>query len=91
MQKLQVHSEVYINGKLLNLEKALERQVFLLYSPQKRAENEMTWNKMENVATSKCDNKETVEAYTGRTDQRGKDATSSGPTKQNHAILAALT
>ena len=91
MQKLQVHSEVYVNGKLLNLEKALEGQVFLLYSPQKRAENEMTWNKMENVATSKCDNKETVEAYTGRTDQRGKDATSAGPTKQNHAILAALT
>ena len=43
------------------------------------------------MATSKCDNKETVEAYTGRTDQRGKDATSAGPTKQNHPILAALT
>ena len=51
----------------------------------------MKWNKKENVATSKRDNKETVEAYTGRTDQRGKDATSAGPTKQNHAILAALT
>ena len=41
------------------------------------------------MATSKCDNKETVEAYTGRTDQRGKDATSAGPTKQNHAKVSA--
>ena len=28
LQKLQAHSQVHVNGKLLNLEKALGRQVF---------------------------------------------------------------
>ena len=41
LQNLQAHSQVYVNGKLLNLEKLLESKLFLFCSPQRRAENEM--------------------------------------------------
>ena len=85
-QKLQVHSQVYLHGKLLNLEKAPGRQVISVLFPKKddRKWYEMTWNGKRE--TRKCDNEATVEPYTGWTNQRAKDAISAGPTKQKDAI-----
>ena len=43
LQKLQAHSQVYVNGKLLNLEKAPGRQVIsVLFSTKE----EGIWNEM---------------------------------------------
>ena len=69
LQKLQAHSQVYIDGELLNLKKAPGRQVVSILLSTKEGGNR---NKMENGRTRKCDRKETGEPYTGRTDQRGK-------------------
>ena len=41
LQKLQAHSQVYVNGKLLNLEKAPGRQVFAVLLSKRGAESEM--------------------------------------------------
>lgn len=56
-QKLQAYSQVYFNEKLFNLEKAPGRQdnSVLFSKKEGRLRNEM-----ENMATRKCDNKETV-------------------------------
>ena len=52
LRKLQAHSWVCVKGKLLNLEKAF---VSIVFSTKEGG--------MENVATRKCDSKETVERY----------------------------
>ena len=64
LRKLQAHSQVCVNGKLINLEKAPGMQVVsIVFSTQEGG--------MENVATRKCDSKETVELYyTGQQDER---------------------
>ena len=59
-------------GNYLVSKKLPEGKLLLFCSPQRRVENEMKWNEMESVGTRKRDNKETVEPYTGLTDQRGK-------------------
>ena len=42
LQKLQAHSQVYVDEKLLNFEKSPERQVVsVLFSRKKKAENEI--------------------------------------------------
>ena len=56
LRKLQAHSQVCVNGKLLNLEKAPGIQVVSIVFSTKQGG-------MENVATRKCDSKETVERY----------------------------
>ena len=46
LQKLQAHSQVYVNGKLLNLKKAPGRQVvcFVLHKEGRKTKlNEMKW------------------------------------------------
>ena len=45
---MQAHSQVYVNGKLLNLEKAPGRQVIsVLFSTKEEGIwNEMKWNEM---------------------------------------------
>ena len=40
LQKKQAHSQVYVNGKLLNLEKAPRKQVILFFSLTKNPECE---------------------------------------------------
>ena len=46
LQKLQGHSQVYVNMKLLNLEKAAGRQVVSISFSSKEGghRNEMEWN-----------------------------------------------
>ena len=43
---MQAHSQVYVNGKLLNLEKAPGRQVISVLFSTKEEGYEMKWNEM---------------------------------------------
>ena len=61
LQKLPVHSQVYVNAKLLNLEKGPERQVvrFVLHKRGRKTKgNEMEWKtwQQENVTIKKQSN-----------------------------------
>ena len=85
MENLLAHSQIYGNGKFLNIEKAPGRQIVSVLSTKEGG------NEMKNMASRKRYNKETVEPYTARTDQRGKDAISAGATKQKDVISAGPT
>ena len=62
LQNLQAHSQVYVNGKLLNLEKALRKQVVSVLFSTKESRK---WNEMliasikipereESISSSNC-------------------------------------
>ena len=57
LQKLQAHSQVYVDEKLLNFEKSPARQVVsVLFSRKKKAENEMKWHELKPKSYQACTN-----------------------------------